>query len=193
MFSKRIFSLPASRVLSRRFYVKNNPITEAEVLQCQEKWANAIKTISKMYKDNGDYMGAASAAAGELYGYGQSKVLFKPTRGTEFPFRPTANEAMSYFVGGEAVKNGYKEDGGFAINAGKGWSEVVFNNHGIDLNGNVAIAMGEYFFTCATSDEVIKVEYTFGYKRTEDGKARIFLHHSSMPFSTPYIAQYGQG
>ena len=27
------------------------------------------------------------------------------------------------------------EDGGFAINGGKGWSDVVFHNHQIDLNG----------------------------------------------------------
>ena len=27
-----------------------------------------------------------------------------------------------------------------------------------------------------------KVEYTFGYKRCGDGKVRIFLHHSSLPY-----------
>ena len=48
----------------------------------------------------GDYVGAAGEAAGELYGYGHSNVLFKPTKAAENPFRPTANEAMSYFVGG---------------------------------------------------------------------------------------------
>ena len=83
---------------------------------------------------------------------------------------------MSYFVGGSAVDDGYAEDAGFAINGGKGWSKVVFNNHAIDLHGPVAVAMGSYEFTCATSSDVVKVEYTFGYKRNEDGKARIFLH-----------------
>ena len=89
---------------------------------------------------------------------------------------------MSYFVGGDAVDGGYAEDAGFAINGGKGWKEVVFNNHQIDLNGPVAIAMGEYVFTCATSGEDVTVEYTFGYKRNSDGNARIFLHHSSVPY-----------
>merc|ERR1719428_2712506 len=89
---------------------------------------------------------------------------------------------MSYFVGGSAVPGGYDEDGGFAINGGKGWSEVVFTNHQIDLNGPVAIAMGSYTFTCATSGDDVRVEYTFGYKRNDDGKARIFLHHSSVPY-----------
>ena len=157
-------------------------VTEAEVLQCQTAWADAIKTCSKIYLENGDYVSAAAAAAGELYGYGHSEVLFKPTKAAEFPFRPTGGDAMSYFVGGKSVKNGYEEDGGFAINSGKGFSEVVFNNHKVDLNGPIAIAMGEYQFTCATTSEVSKVEYTFGYKRNADGKARIFLHHSSVPY-----------
>ena len=46
----------------------------------------------------------------------------------------------------------------------------------------LAIAMGNYVFTCATTNKEVKVEYTFGYKRNEDGKARIFLHHSSVPY-----------
>jgi len=169
---------------SRRFSSSANPISEAEVLDCQSKWASAIKTISKTHKEGGDFIGKAGEAAAELYGYGHCNVLFKPTRAAEFPFRPTGNEAMSYFVGGKAVEGGYAEDAGFAINGGKGWSEVVFNNHQIDLNGDVAIAMGYYVFTCTTSGENVKAEYTFGYKRNDDGKARIFLHHSSVPYSS---------
>jgi hypothetical protein len=157
-------------------------LTEADVLECQSKWASALKNISKVYLEKGDYIAAAGEAAAELYGYGHSKVLFKPTRAAEFPFRLTANEAMSYFVGGDVVEGGYQEDQGFAINSGNGWADVVFTNHGIDLNGNVAIAMGIYNFTCATTGAVMKVEYTFGYKRNEDGKPRIFLEHSSVPF-----------
>ena len=31
--------------------------------------------------------------------------------------------------------------------------------------------------------QVSRVEYTFGYKRSDDdGKPRIFLHHSSVPY-----------
>jgi hypothetical protein len=43
--------------------------------------------------------------------------------------------------------------------------------------------MGTYYFTCATSGDVVKVEYTFGYKRNSDGKVRICLHHSSVPYA----------
>lgn len=158
-------------------------LTEAEVLTAQSAWASAITEISAVYKADGDFIKAASDAAGRLYGYGHTAVLFKPTKAAAFPFRPTANEAMSYFVGGGAVDGGYDEDAGFAINGGKGWSNVVFNNHAIDVDGKVAIAMGKYVFTCATTNDDVEVEYTFGYKRNDDGHIRIFLHHSSVPYS----------
>ena len=158
------------------------PITEAEVLECQQNWANAIASISKTYLEGGDFVGAAGEAAGQLYGYGKTDVLFKPTKAADVPFRPTAEKAMSYFVGADNVENGIAEDSGFAINGGKGWKKVEFNNHKIDLNGPTAIAMGFYIFTCATTGQEAKVEYTFGYKRNDDGKPRIFLHHSSVPF-----------
>merc|ERR1711879_1094430 len=145
--------------------------------------ANAIKDISKIYLAGGDYVGAAGKAAGELYGYGHCNVLFKPTKAAEFQFRPKAADAMSYFVGHKALGAGYKEDGGFAINGGKGWSDVVFDNHKIKVTGGVAIAMGNYYFTCAKTGAKVKVEYTFGYGKNEDGKVRIFLHHSSVPYN----------
>jgi len=123
-------------------------------------------------------------AAGQLYGYGKCDVLFKPTKSTKNPFRPTGESAMSYFVGSEAMKDAkYKgEDAGFAINGGKGWSNVDFNNHKVDLNGPTAQAMGDYTFTDATSGDKVNVYYTFGYKRNADGKVRIYLHHSSVPY-----------
>ena len=48
-------------------------------------------------------MKAAGDAAGELYGYGHTNVMFKPTKAAEQQFRPMANDAMSYFVGADAV------------------------------------------------------------------------------------------
>merc|ERR1711972_1023691 len=130
----------------------------------------------------GDYIKAAGDAAGELYAYGEGNGLFKPTKAAEYQFRPTANEAMSYFVGGKVVDNGYDEDGGFAINGGKGWSDCVYDNHAIDIKGDIAIAMGNYYFTDASDGSKSKVEYTFGYTKCDDGKVRIFLHHSSVPY-----------
>jgi len=43
--------------------------------------------------------------------------------------------------------------------------------------------MGDYVFTDATSGDKVRVEYTFGYKRNDDGKVRIYLHHSSVPYA----------
>ncbi len=180
---RNLFGLGKSESATSAPDISQTPLTEAEVEQLQANWANAIKTCSKIYLEKGDYVGAAAKAAGQLYGYGNTQVLFKPTKAAEYPFRPTAGEAMSYFVGGDAVDRGYKEDGGFAINGGKGFSKVIFTNHAIELAGNMAIAMGEYVFTCATTGDESKVEYTFGYKRNKDGRARIFLHHSSVPYS----------
>ena len=90
---------------------------------------------------------------------------------------------MSYFVGANAVDKGIAEDGGFAINGGKGWKSCVYKNHQITVKNDVALAMGTYDFTCATTGDVSTVEYTFGYQRCTDDKVRIFLHHSSVPYS----------
>eukprot|EP00434_Breviolum_minutum_P028696 symbB.v1.2.025392.t1/scaffold2460.1/size78709/4 len=136
-------------------------VTEQDVLAAQKGWADAIVGISKTYLSGGDYVGHAGQAAGELYGYGHTNVLFKPTKAKDVPFRPDANGAMSYFVGADAVTGGIPEDHGFAINGGKGWSKVVFDNTRLTVTG---------------------VEYTFGYKKNADGKVRIFLHHSSLPY-----------
>ena len=159
------------------------PVTEREVLDIQQSWADAIAHISKTYKEKGDYIGAAAAAAGELYAYGHHDVLFKPTKAAEYPFRPTAEEAMSYFVGASGRFGGYSEDGGFAINGGRGWAKCVHDNHQILQKGGVALAMGHYYFTDAQTGDESEVEYTFGYQRCDDGKVRIFLHHSSVPYS----------
>lgn len=157
-------------------------VTKDDVINAQNFWAQSIVDISNSYLSGEDYVSLASERAGELYGYDHSKVLFKPTKASEKKFRPTANDAMSYFVGHDSVIDGYKEDQGFAINAKKGFSRVVFDNHQIDYHDQVAIAMGTYEFTCATTGEISEVEYTFGYKRNPDGKVRICLHHSSIPY-----------
>merc|ERR1719215_1935773 len=80
-------------------------ITKDEVLALQDKWANGIKSITKSYMDKGDFVGVAAEVAGELYGYGHSNVLFKPTKAAEVQFRPEAEGAMSYFVGAANFKN----------------------------------------------------------------------------------------
>ena len=78
--------------------VEVKPLTEKDVKACQDGWAKAITTISAEYLKDGDFVGAAGKAAGELYGYGMhDPMLFKPTKATKNPFRPTGEDAMSYF------------------------------------------------------------------------------------------------
>jgi len=81
---------------------------------------------------------------------------------------------LSYFV---ASNGACPEDKGFAI---KGWTNVRFENSDVIIDGNTALAMGNYYFTAPDGAEV-KVEYTFGYIQDDDGNLRIQLHHSSMP------------
>ena len=167
----------------------DHPLTEKEVLECQREWSNAIEIISAAYLDGGDFVDTAIKTAGDLYGYEHHEVLFKPTKATNHPFRATDQEAMSYFVGAENFVNSDKfkgEDAGFAINGGNGWKKVVFDNHKISIDGKTALAMGSYYFTCATTGQVTIADFTFGYKRCVDGKPRIFLHHSSVPYRTSH-------
>merc|ERR1712066_99149 len=161
-------------------------VTKDEVLKVQDAWKAAILSISKEYLANpkGEkYKDVAKQAAGELYGYGMGEVLFKPTKAKETPFRVSAEGALSYFIGYDAIKPaGFTEDKGFAINGGKGWTAVKFENSQISCYGDLALAQGEYFFT-DFDGKTAKVEYSFGYKKTPEGKLKIVLHHSSIPYS----------
>jgi len=121
------------------------PLTLSEVESAQKAWGDAIVAISASHKASEDFVSLAGRYAGEMYGYGHfDKVLFKPTKASSDPFRPSASSAMSYFVGGDNLEpKGFDEDKGFAINGGKGWSKVEWKNHDVILNRDTAIAMGE--------------------------------------------------
>ncbi len=155
--------------------VSNNCITEKEVIKAQETWANAIVEIGETYKNKGDYKTVAANTVDNLYGYDEGKVLFKPTKAAEGQFRLTEEDALSYFVKGKI-----SEDKGFALQP---WSKVRFENAGVSVSCSDAVAMGNYYFTDANTNKETKVEYTFGYRKSEDGKLLIDLHHSSLPFN----------
>ena len=150
-------------------------ITKEEVLAAQKAWAEGIVHIGDTFTKGGDYVQAAKDHIDTLYAYDISTVLFKPTKAAKVPFRGTKTDALSYFVKGEI-----QEDGGFAIQP---WNKVVFDNHNIILQDSNALASGEYYFTDANTNDVVKVEYSFGYIKDQNGKLRINLHHSSIPFS----------
>ncbi|MEM8563373.1 MAG: phosphoribosyl-AMP cyclohydrolase [Pseudomonadota bacterium] len=150
-------------------------ITKDDVLEAQQEWADGIVEISTVYIKKGDYREAAGEHIDDLYAYGESEVLFKPTLAADDQFRETFEEALSYFVGGKIA-----EDNGFAI---KPWSAVRFGEQQIVVNGDTAVAMGNYYFTPAEGGEEVKVEYTFGYVMDENGELKINVHHSSLPFT----------
>lgn len=155
----------------------NKTILESEVLNAQKIWGEGIVKIGKAFLDKGDYKERAREHIASLYGYNIGPVLFKPTLASEIQFRPTEEGALSYFVGGN---DNFPEDHGFAI---KPWSKVRWESTGIKTQGNMAIAMGNYFFTPVDSDEEVKVEYTFAYTKDESGTLRIVMHGSHLPYS----------
>jgi hypothetical protein len=151
-------------------------ITKDEVIEAQKIWGDGILKIRNTYKEEGDYVAAASEHIDNLYGYQMTEVLFKPTLAAESQFRLDKEGALSYFVGGN---DKYKEDKGFAILP---WTNVRWENAGIITEGNFAVAMGNYYFTNEDGEET-KVEYTFGYTKNSNGELKIVLHHSALPYS----------
>ena len=149
-------------------------VNVSDVESAQQAWGAGIVAIALAHSTGGDYVSIATNHVNTLYSYQMGPVLFKPTLAAIDQFRPTFDTALSYFV---ASNNACPEDKGFAI---KGWTDVRFENSNVIVDGNTALAMGNYFFTSPEGDEV-KVEYTFGYIQDDDGNLRIQLHHSSMP------------
>ena len=46
----------------------------------------------------------------------------------------------------------------------------------------MTIAMGNYYFTPAKGGDDVKVEYSFAYTKDKDGKLKIILHDSHLPY-----------
>ncbi|MEM1268529.1 MAG: hypothetical protein AAGI08_00650 [Bacteroidota bacterium] len=155
---------------------EKSPITKKEVAAAQQAWGNGIVTIGNAFTANKDYRQVAADHVRKFYAYGNSSILFKPTLAAEDQFRGDFDEALSYFVGTEGT-----EDGGFAIAP---YTNVRWENEGtvIDPDGDMAVAMGNYFFTGTDGNET-KVEYSFAYMKDDNGDLKIVLHHSSLPFA----------
>lgn len=153
------------------------PISEAEVLEEQRLWGEGIVHIGRVYKEGGDYMAAAREHIERFYGYSFGPVLFKPTLASQKQFRLDEEGALSYFVAGNPS---YPEDHGFAL---KPWREVRWESAGIRIIGDVALAMGNYYFLPDDGSPAVKVEYSFAYTRDDQGALRIVLHGSHVPYS----------
>tara|TARA_E500000075_G_scaffold116063_1_gene113219 strand:+ start:506 stop:964 length:459 start_codon:yes stop_codon:yes gene_type:complete len=151
-------------------------ITKDQIHKAQKKWGDGIVKIGSLMNDEQACIKFTNSFLNSIYDFKNSDVLFKPTKANKEQFRPKIEMALSYFLGG---KNSFcSEDEGFAL---KPWVEVKFENFGFIIEENRALVMGNYFFT-DTNGSTLKVEYTFGYKLSNN-KLVIDLHHSSLPFS----------
>lgn len=151
-------------------------VTLDDIQTAQEIWGDGVVAIGAAKTASEDFAAVAKNHVETLYGYSLGPVLFKPTKAAERQFRGTVEGAVSYFVGGS---DEYPEDKGFALQP---WTAVRFENDESILGDDYALVMGNYYFTDTQGGET-KVEYTFGYVRDEDGRLRINVHHSSLPFA----------
>lgn len=157
-------------------------ITYNEVYAAQQAWCDALVKIGKLYDEGGDYKTYAEQVLTEAYNYDYGKVFFKPTLAFgEQTFRTDKKGALAYFVGGD--KN-YPNDKGFAITP---WVKARFDNlgeknEGIQIYGSVAITMGNVWVTGKDGKEVM-VDKTWVFRKGRDGKLRIIVHNSSLPYN----------
>ena len=154
------------------------PITQDDISAALTIWGKEKIAISKAYEDGGIDAArkAASAHLDANYGYDLGPVLFKPTMASgKQTFRTTKDGALAYFCG---HSDAYPLDGGFAI---RGWRAMESVTAATFIEGDLAMWMGWVSLT-DRDGQVTTVDKSFGYKRDAEGRLRIVLHHSSLPF-----------
>lgn len=162
-------------------------ITYDEVHAAQQAWCDALVKIGKLKEEGGDYKAYAEQVLTDAYNYDYGKVFFKPTLafGNQ-TFRTNKKGALAYFVGGDPD---YPNDKGFAL---KPWVAARYDNigeknEGIQIYGSVAITMGNVVITGKDGKDVT-VDKTWVFKKDKDGKLRIIVHKSSLPFDPSAVA-----
>jgi hypothetical protein len=157
-------------------------ITYDEVNKAQQDWCDALVKIGKLKEEGGDYKTFAEQVLSEAYNYDNGKVFFKPTLAYgDQTFRNDKQGALAYFIGGDSE---YPNDKGFALTP---WVKARYNNagdknEGIQIYGSIAITMGNVWVTDKTGKEIM-VDKTWVFRKGTDGKLRIIVHKSSLPFS----------
>ena len=147
-----------------------------EIEKAQEKWGKGIVKIGELKDSIKECRMFTIDFINKMYDYENGIVQFKPTKASDFQFRGDVKAALSYFIGSDSD---FIEDKGFALNP---WVKVDFENNSINIINDIAIAMGNYFFTDNDGGKT-KVEYSFVYKKNDIGDLKIILHHSSLPYS----------
>lgn len=157
-------------------------ITYDEVNAAQQAWCNALVKIGELKESGGDYKAYANEVLSTAYNYDSGKVFFKPTLAYgDQTFRNDKKGALAYFIGGDPD---YPNDKGFALTP---WVKARYdnagaNNEGIQIYGSIAITMGNVWVTGKDGKEVM-VDKTFVFKKGKDGKLRIIVHKSALPFN----------
>ena len=146
-----------------------------EIEKAQHKWGDGIVKIGKLKDTMKECRMFTLDFISKMYDYDEGMVQFKPTKAADSQFRGDTKAALSYFIGSD---NDFSEDTGFALNP---WIKVEFENNSINIIDDIGIAMGNYFFTDNGGSKT-KVEYSFVYKKNDEGDLKIILHHSSLPF-----------
>ncbi len=158
-----------------------NIITYDEVNTAQQAWCDALVKIGMLKTEGGDYRTFANKVLSEAYNYDDGKVFFKPTLAYgDQTFRNDKQGALSYFVGGDPA---YPNDKGFAL---KPWVKCRYDNAGgkktgIQIYGSIAITMGNVWVTDADGKETM-VDKTWVFRKGKDGKLKIIVHKSALPF-----------
>ena len=159
-------------------------ITYDEVNAAQQAWCDALVKIGKLKEEGGDYKAFAEQVLSEAYNYDNGKVFFKPTLAFgDQTFRNDKKGALAYFIGGDPA---FPDDKGFALAP---WVKARYdnageNNEGIQIYGSVAITMGNVWVT-SKDGKVVMVDKTWVFKKGKDGKLKIIVHKSALPFTPP--------
>ncbi len=157
-------------------------LTVSEINAAQQAWCDALVEIGRLHAAGEDYRAFAERVLTDAYDYDNGRVFFKPTlTQAEQTFRKTKKGALAYFVGGDPE---YPNDNGFAL---KPWVEVRYDNNErgaeeVMVIGNIGIAMGSVYLKDKDGNEIF-VDKTFVFRKTEDGKVKLILHKSALPFN----------
>lgn len=159
------------------------PLTVQQVNDAQQAWCDSLVNIAKAYAAGGDYKSIATAVLSNQYNYDYGMVLFNPTLAFgEQTFRLDKEGAAAYFIGGNPK---YPNDTGFAL---KPWVSCRYTNSGggsgVLIDGDIAATMGNVFLTDTSGKETM-VDKFFAFKRGADGKLRIVVHKSALPYQPP--------
>ena len=153
-------------------------INEIEISDAHQAWGRGLISISTTFDNEGidKTKILANKTLDELYGFEFGPILFKPTLSSgDQTFRKDKDGTLSYFIGQNPK---YPSDSGFAL---KSWRECKSETSSLFIENNIALWMGRVLLT-NQDGEIVKVDKSWGYKRSSNGSLKIVLHHSSLPY-----------